>query len=606
LKRLQPQQFAALLALLALFALFFELGRMDIVGDNEGQRATPPAEMLRSGDFVVPTINGTDYLAKPPLLYWAIAGVYKVTGVVSPLTARIPTALAAFGLALSVYFCFRREAGESPARWAAVALLVSPYFLERARWAQIDVPLAFMTFLAIMALRQALRAQALRKRAPWIAGAGLALAAAIMLKGPVPLVFLWAAWAATRLTKKRVSDETMHLGLQLSIAALVLDPALKLGASQIPSLQELLSFPVALVGMLILWTVLAWRAAPSRRLRGLGTVFAVVLVGAAVAAPWGIAVLMRIGWADIHDLLSFQVVDRLHTASKINSGTAFYYLLALPVLLAPWGFLLPLHLLGRPWSPRPPAYRFALITGGLSVLVFSLIAGKEYEYILPAFPFLIVATAHHLASMGAQRDTTRWTVKWARGWAAAMPAFLPLGAVGAAVYIIITLSPPLLLCIEVGALALAAVGLGLLAWKWRTYRLHAIAGLALAAIMIGLLGRGYAMTQKHSHRTFAGAVGQLVRDGNCVEAGWMRIPADFAFYAQARVPHQLNHERVCENLTGSSPYFYIIRERDLEQLDMTGSCEDGIILLGPVTKKRYLLIGNRPLPESNVPGGLTQ
>ncbi len=606
MKRLQPQQFVVLLALLAFFALFFELGRMDVVGDNEGQRATPPTEMLRSGDFLVPTINGTDYLAKPPLLYWAIAGVYKVTGVVSPLTARIPTALAAFGLAFAVYLCFRREAGESPARWAAVALLISPYFLERARWAQIDVPLAFMTFLAIVALRRALTAQGPGRRAPWMAGAGVALAAAIMLKGPVPLVFLWAAWVATRLAEKEVSDDTMRLGLRLSVTALVLELVLKFGASQPSSFQGVLSFPVALVGMLILWTVLAWRTAPAAKLRGLGTLFTVVLVGVGLAAPWGIAVLVRKGWPYINDLLSFQVVDRLHTASEINAGSAVYYLLALPVLLAPWGFLLPLHLVGRPWSPRPPAYRFALITGGLSVLVFSLIAGKEHEYILPAFPFLIVATAHHLASMGAQRDTARWTVKWARGWAAAMAAFLPLGAVGAAVYIIITLSPPLLLCIEVGALACAALGLGVLAWKWRTYRLHAIVGLALAAIMIGLLGRGYAMTQKHSHRTFAGAVGRLVREGNCVEAGWMRIPADFAFYAQVRVPHQLNYERVCENLSGSSPYFYIIRERDLEQLDMTGSGEDGIILLGPVTKKCYLLVGNRPLPESSVPGESAQ
>ena len=139
------------LLIAALFAVFFELGRMDVCTDNEGERATPPAEMLRSGDYIVPTINGATYLAKPPLLYWVIAAVYRMTGEISALTARIPTAACAVALVLAVYLVFRRRLNESAARFAAIALLASPYFLERSRWAELDVPLTLATFLAIAA-----------------------------------------------------------------------------------------------------------------------------------------------------------------------------------------------------------------------------------------------------------------------------------------------------------------------------------------------------------------------------------------------------------------------------------------------------------------------
>lgn len=143
-----------------------------------------PAEMLRSGDYIVPTINGATYLAKPPLLYWVIAAVYRMTGEISALTARIPTAACAVALVLAVYLVFRRRLNESAARFAAIALLASPYFLERSRWAELDVPLTLATFLAIAACWTAFEAATVFRRAGFTLLGGLAMGAAIMLKGP--------------------------------------------------------------------------------------------------------------------------------------------------------------------------------------------------------------------------------------------------------------------------------------------------------------------------------------------------------------------------------------------------------------------------------------
>src|SRR3954469_11794390 len=67
---------------------------------EEGRRATVAREMLASGDFVRPTLYGDTYLNKPPLYPWLIAACGSILGHVTPLAARVPSALAALGCAL--------------------------------------------------------------------------------------------------------------------------------------------------------------------------------------------------------------------------------------------------------------------------------------------------------------------------------------------------------------------------------------------------------------------------------------------------------------------------------------------------------------------------
>ncbi len=56
----------------------------------EAMYALIPQEMLASGQWLTPTLNGAPYLDKPPLLYWLTGLVYKIFGV-SDGAARLPT-----------------------------------------------------------------------------------------------------------------------------------------------------------------------------------------------------------------------------------------------------------------------------------------------------------------------------------------------------------------------------------------------------------------------------------------------------------------------------------------------------------------------------------
>jgi len=575
----KPWQFVVFLLAAASLAAFFELGRMHIESDNEGQRAAPPQEMLRSGDFLVPTLNGRTYLAKPPLLYWAIAAVYAATGVISEWTARIPTAVSGIVLVLCVYLIFRRKAGELAARWTAFALLASPYFLERTRRAELDVPLLLATFFALTAFYSACHAATLARRLGMAVAAGVALAAATLLKGPAPYLFLVAAFLA----QCAVAGNTPHTALRLAAkwTAAIFALAILLWPLR-------LHFPVALVLLCLVWGILAWRyGGPAFRVGF--PVFALTLaVGIALALPWLLAVLRREGWDVLYGLLQQEILQRTHSATDINSGTPFYYLLALPLMIAPWGFLLPLQLSRTCWENHPPIYRFSLVTGWLSLVLLSLVDGKEYEYLLPALPFLLLPAGFHLAEFAEDR-LDAWMTGWLRIWRRICRILLPLGAAGLAITAVFRYPYPALL-VETGCILGLVLVICLRPCGERADPLLRVGLASLLVICSGLLvTRSFHYLGTRSPKDLATLCGRLLDAGYTVEA--TKVYPAFTFYARIPIPETVDQAAIEARLSGKEPYFYLTRAQFLpmcSDLDALGAR----VLAGPCTMKGLVLVGN--------------
>src|SRR5947209_17842055 len=97
----------AFIAALAATILFLNLS-YPLIEPDEGRYAEIGREMLTSGDWVVPTLNGRPYLDKPPLFYWLLAGSFELFGV-SARAARLVPALAAL-LTVLATFAFGRRA----------------------------------------------------------------------------------------------------------------------------------------------------------------------------------------------------------------------------------------------------------------------------------------------------------------------------------------------------------------------------------------------------------------------------------------------------------------------------------------------------------------
>lgn len=576
-------------------AVFYALGQGDVVTDNEGQRTTPPAEMVRTGDYLIPTINGVDYLVKPPLLYWAIAGLYKATGSFDPFVARIPTAVCGALLVLSAYLAFRRFAGEGPARWTALALLATPYALERMRWAELDIPLTLAVFLSVIAFLKGAATESGRQRLLMTLLSGVAFGAAIMLKGPVPYLFFWVAGVGILTVNGEDSNRVVRLGLIISLLAFGIEVITKATASMLPVHAKLLGTPVALTAIVLCWTYLAWRHGGPDKTRTVGVWAAAMVIGTALAMPWAVAVLWTKGWPYISAMLHNQVVERTYVASRINSGTPFYYLIAIPAMLAPWGLLLPFHFSRSQWQRRPAAYRFGAIMGWLSILVFSLIAGKEYEYILPCIPFLLVPVGFYLSD---EDDEIRegWIVRWVSVWRSTFAFAIPAASVAGAIYFSIT-EPRASLLILVWPLALLSAIAGVLAFQRPQGKTVTVFSAALCAILIALVARDDIITRDDSPRELARLCGDLVRDGYAVEAA--KVYPAFAFYAEAAIPTNIDATNVRARLQSPTPYYYLIREKDY-QLNLLGEGEiaGAKVVAGPYGyKKDMVLVGNTALPQ---------
>ena len=192
--------FLPIIALLVVCApiFFFRLGRPGLGDPDEGRNAEAAREMLESGDWVTPHMDGVVYLDKPPAFFWAVALSYSLFGV-GELSARAPSALFALATILLVFMFARSRLGETGAWLAGLTLALSPLFIVFGRIVIFDMMLTFCMTVAVLAAFEALESES-RRVLPavlFFAASGLGT----ICKGPVALIvplLVAVGWALVR------------------------------------------------------------------------------------------------------------------------------------------------------------------------------------------------------------------------------------------------------------------------------------------------------------------------------------------------------------------------------------------------------------------------
>ena len=336
------------LLLLATFLLVLEPGRVPLFEPDEGRYGEFPREMLATGDWITPRLNGVLYFEKPPLYYWSVAASMAVLGP-TELAVRLPGKLSAAGMVLLAAAFARRRYGARTGLLAGLVCASSLLVVALARIAIIDPMLslamsgaafAFAAFAEGDEAGDALRA----RRALY--GFHVACAAAVLLKGLIGVV--------------------------------------------LPG------------GAIVFWTI--WTG----RWRTLARVFSPgpLLVFLALAVPWHVAMARQ------HpDFLQFYFVhehfDRFAKTEHKRTGPLVYFV---PVLLA--GFLPWTAFLGRWKETLPGLSRaagmarategFLWMFSGLVFAFFSVSRSKLIPYVLPIWPALAV-----LLALGIERARAR-------------------------------------------------------------------------------------------------------------------------------------------------------------------------------------------------------
>jgi len=140
---------AALLFFLAVGIVYYSaLGSIPLLEPDEGRYAEIPREMLASGDFVTPHLNGVVYLEKPPLFYWGNALSLAVFGE-NEFGARFFTATVSIAGVLLTYWMGAVLSGPRTGLFAAMVLSTSFYYYVVGRINTLDMTLAVTLLLAI-------------------------------------------------------------------------------------------------------------------------------------------------------------------------------------------------------------------------------------------------------------------------------------------------------------------------------------------------------------------------------------------------------------------------------------------------------------------------
>jgi 4-amino-4-deoxy-L-arabinose transferase-like glycosyltransferase len=139
-----------LIAALAV-AWFGTLGLRPLYKADETRYAEIPREMVASGDWITPRLNGFKYFEKPPLQYWATAAFYELFGV-RDWASRLWAALLGFAGILLVLGVGNRLYGPPAGAFAAAVLAGSPVFAAAAQINTLDMGLSFFLSGAVFAL----------------------------------------------------------------------------------------------------------------------------------------------------------------------------------------------------------------------------------------------------------------------------------------------------------------------------------------------------------------------------------------------------------------------------------------------------------------------
>ncbi len=327
--------------LLALFAVLYllPLAERPLIIPDETRYAEVPREMVVTGDWIVPRINGLRYFEKPVMGYWLTALSLSLFGE-NNFAVRFAQALSTGLTALLIFFLCRRFYHRNDCRLPYLAVLVYLSSLAVAgigTFAVLDPPLSlFLTATLIFFMLATESLPGSRGERTQLLLAGAMAGCAFLTKG-------FLAFAV----------------------------------------------PVVVAGPYLIL---------QRRWWDIGRMLWLPVVGAlAVSLPWAILIYLREPdfW---HYFFWIEHVQRFFSESAQHRHPFWIFAAVLPAMFLPWTFMLPAAIIGLCKKSWVGVAEFRLLVFCLCwflfpFVFFSIAKGKLITYILPCFPPLAILFA---------------------------------------------------------------------------------------------------------------------------------------------------------------------------------------------------------------------
>jgi 4-amino-4-deoxy-L-arabinose transferase len=323
------------LILIGIYLLVYiaPLGVRPLISQDETRYAEISREMIETGDWVVPRLNGVRYFEKPVLGYWLTAASIMVFGE-NAFAVRFPSALAVGMTAMMLVFMIRRFSGDRQAAFYAASVFLTTMLV-----------FSVGTFCVLDSMFSA-----------------------FVTAGMTSFFYAYSAGAETR---KKILY-LLIFGVFAGVAFLT---------------KGFLAFvlPAVIIGPFLLW---------ERKIKELAILpWLPLLTAIGVILPW--ALLIHSREPDFWNYFFWtENIHRFASEDAQHKEPFLYYILWLPAAVFPWTFQLPEVIQGLNKNHfKTPLIRYAVCWAVFPLLFFSASEGKLLTYILPCFPAVAVLAA---------------------------------------------------------------------------------------------------------------------------------------------------------------------------------------------------------------------
>lgn len=325
-----------------IFLIFYTvaLGSYPLFTPDEGRYSEVAREMVASGDFITPRVNGVAFLDKPVLYYWLQALAISLFGIQEWALRLFPALFGVLGC-LITYFCGRHLFDRRTGILSAFILASSPLYFVSAHYANLDLEVAILISCSL-------------------------------------LFFI---------TGIQKSDKSLHCFLILAYCFS--------GLAFLTKGLIGIVFPAMIIGI---WIILLsqWKCLLRMHLiKGL-IIFAIIVL------PWYYLV-QQANPAFLHYFFITQQVTRFLSAAEFNNPIPFwFYLPVILIGFFPWTSFLLQAITGsiRKITQARHSHQielFLLIWIVVVFLFFSIPRSKIITYILPLFPALALLVGNYLS-----------------------------------------------------------------------------------------------------------------------------------------------------------------------------------------------------------------
>lgn len=329
----------SVLTILLVFFYGYYLGHYPLFIPDEGRYAEVAREMIATGDYITPRVNGVAFLDKPILYYWLEVLALKWFGISEWSIRMMPALLGILGCTVT-YLCASTLFNRMTGLLASIILATTPLYFAGAHYANLDLEVAVFISSALLCFLTGVETvEQIRHR--YLYAAYIFASLACLTKGLIGLVF-----------------------------------------------------PILISSI---WLIQQQRLHHWRQLR----VFTGILIFCAIVIPW--YVLVQIANPKfLHYFFFTQQVERFLAVNEYNNKTPVWFYVPIIIIgVLPWSIYLAsagwrfLKQLRARIQPNPVTV-YLWLWAICVFAFFSIPRSKTVGYILPITPAIALIVAHEL------------------------------------------------------------------------------------------------------------------------------------------------------------------------------------------------------------------